>query len=191
MHQKIRKLTYTGLLLALLICLQWAGSQIPSPLIKQLITGTMVNCILAVTVLLVGRSSALAIALLSPVFAFLLGIAPQIITVLPIMAGNALYILILGFLLGTNPQPLWRSFLALGLAALAKFIVLYLLVVVLICDLAAPSLLGQKVGDYVLLGPKMLLANALPLMFSWPQLVTALSGGSLAILIAPTMRKIP
>lgn len=191
MHQKIRKLTYTGLLLALLICLQWAGSQIPSPLVKQLITGTMVNCILAVTVLLVGRSSALAIALLSPVFAFLLGIAPQIITVLPIMAGNTLYILILGFLLGTKPQPLWRSFLALGLAALAKFIVLYLLVVVLICDLAAPSLLGQKVGDYVLLGPKMLLTNALPLMFSWPQLVTALSGGSLAILIAPTMRKIP
>ena len=77
MHQKIRKLTYTGLLLALLICLQWAGSQIPTPLVKQLITGTMVNCILAVTVLLVGKPSALAIALLSPVFAFLLGIAPQ------------------------------------------------------------------------------------------------------------------
>ncbi len=191
MHQKIRKLTYTGLLLALLICLQWAGSQIPSPLVKQLTTGTMVNCVLAVTVLLVGRSSALAIALLSPVFAFLLGIAPQIITVLPIMAGNTVYILILGFLLGNTPKPLWRNCLALGLAALAKFIVLYLLVVVLICDLAAPTLLGQKVGEYVLLGPKMLLANALPLMFSWPQLVTALSGGTLALLITPALRKIP
>ena len=88
MHQKIRKLTYTGLLLALLICLQWAGSQIPSPLIKQLITGTMVNCVLAVTVLMAGLGSGLTVALISPVCAFALGIAPNIVTVLPIMAGN-------------------------------------------------------------------------------------------------------
>ena len=187
MHQKIRRLTYTGLLLALLICLQWAGSQIPTQLTKQLVTGTLVNCVLAVTVLFVGKSGAMAVALLSPVFAFLLGIAPQIITVLPIMAGNTAYVLILGFLLGTLRCPLRRSCAALALASLVKFAVLYFLVVVLVCDLAAPSFLGQKVGEYVLLAPKML--QMLPVMFSWPQLVTALSGGTLALLITPTLRK--
>lgn len=187
MHRKIRRITDTGLLLALLICLQWAGAQIPTQLTKQLVTGTLVNCVLAVTVLLVGKAGGITVALLSPVFAFLLGIAPQIITVLPIMAGNTAYILILGFLLGTAKRPLRRNCAALVLASLVKFATLYFLVVVLVCDLAAPALLGQKVGAYVLLAPKML--QMLPVMFSWPQLVTALSGGTLALLITPTLRK--
>ena len=88
MNKKIRWITETAVMLALLVCLQWVGSLVPDQMTKQLITGTMVNCVLAVTVLMVGLSSGITVALISPVCAFVFGIAPNFITVLPIMLGN-------------------------------------------------------------------------------------------------------
>lgn len=181
MKQKIRWITQTAALLALLICLQTVGSMIALPLAKQLVTGTLVNCILAVTVLVVGYSSGIAVALISPICAFLLGIAPNFITVLPIMAGNVCFVVLLRLLFRRN------RFAALGIAAVAKFAVLYLLVVQVICGIASPALLGEKIGQIVVLAPPML--TMLPTMFSWPQLVTAITGGILALLISPTLRK--
>ena len=99
MDKKIRWITETAAMLALLICLQWVGSMIPDQLTKQLITGTCVNAVLAVTVLLVGMSSGITIAVISPVFAFALGIAPNIITVIPIMVGNTCFVVLLKLLL--------------------------------------------------------------------------------------------
>lgn len=186
MDKKIRWITETAAMLALLICLQWVGSMIPDQLTKQLITGTCVNAVLAVTVLLVGMSSGITIAVISPVFAFALGIAPNIITVIPIMVGNTCFVVLLKLLSG---KALWEKIVALLTAAVGKFGVLYLLVVKLICVVLKQDLLGKKLGKYTLLGPKMVEANMLPLMFSWPQLVTALAGGVLALLIVPTLRK--
>ena len=57
MSKKIRWITETAVMLALLVCLQWVGSFVPDQMTKQLITGTLVNCVLAVTVLMVGLSS--------------------------------------------------------------------------------------------------------------------------------------
>ncbi|MBQ2893509.1 MAG: hypothetical protein IJE24_05175 [Oscillospiraceae bacterium] len=186
MNKQTRWITETAAMLALLICLQWVGSLIPNQLIKQLITGTCVNTVLAVTVLLVGMSSGITVALISPVCAFLLGIAPNIITVLPIMAGNVCFVVLLQLLTG---EALWRKIGALLAAAVVKFSVLYILVVRVICVMLKDDLLGKKIGQTVVLGPKMLEPNMLPLMFSWPQLVTALAGGTLALLITPTLRK--
>ena len=62
MNKKILWITETAMMLALLICLQWAGSFVPNPLLKQLITGSFVNCILAVTALLIGMRSGITVA---------------------------------------------------------------------------------------------------------------------------------
>jgi hypothetical protein len=183
MSKKIRWITETAVMLALLVCLQWVGSFVPDQMTKQLITGTMVNCVLAVTVLMVGLSSGITVALISPICAFLFGIAPNFITVLPIMLGNVCYVAILSRA-GNTPRR--QIGLLLG-AAVAKFVVLYLLVIALVCGIASPALLGQKIGDTVLLAPPML--KMLPTMFSWPQLVTALIGGAVALLIVPVLRK--
>ena len=43
MSKKIRWITETAVMLALLVCLQWVGSFVPDQMTKQLITGTMVN----------------------------------------------------------------------------------------------------------------------------------------------------
>ena len=188
MKKNIRWITETAAMLALLICLQWVGSVIPDQLTKQLITGTFVNCVLAVTVLLCGMSSGITVAVISPVCAFLLGIAPNFITVGPIMLGNVCYVVLLRLLSnGGRRKPLWRLPTALAVAAAAKFALLYLLVVKVICDLASGTLLGQKLGEIVLLAPPML--KMLPTMFAWPQLVTALLGGMTAFLILPPLRK--
>ena len=187
MNKNVRWITETAVLMALLICLQWVGSFIPEQMTKQLITGTMVNCVLAVTVLLAGFSSGITVALISPICAFAFGIAPNFITVLPIMVGNCCYVALLHFMIGKTRRFGWKQPVALASASLVKFGVLYLLVVEVICGMASGALLGQKIGEIVVLAPPML--KMLPTMFAWPQLVTALSGGIIALLITPTLRK--
>lgn len=187
MKNKVRTITYTAMLLALLICLQWLGAQIVEPTLKQLITGSFVNCVLAVAALFVGLPGAVAIALVSPVMAFLLQIAPNFITVAPIMAANVCFVVLIRLVAGNKTQWHWRKPAAVAGAAVAKFGVLYLLVVKLVCQVLAPDLMGKKIGDTVVMAPMML--KKLPAMFSWMQLVTALIGGALAMLILPALEK--
>ena len=169
MKTKTNWLVRTALLLALLIALQW----VTKPL-GQLVTGSCVNGVLAVAALLAGLGSGITVALLSPIFAFLLGIAPNPVTVPVIMLGNALFVLLL-----RKIRPTAAAWLT---AAAAKFILLYLLVTVVICGIAADSLLA--VG--VLKAPML---QVLPAAFSWVQLVTALIGGGLAVAICPKLEK--
>lgn len=182
MHKKIRWLTETAVMLALLIALQ----ALTKPL-GQMVTGSCVNAVLAITVLMTGMHSGIAVAIISPVFAFLFGIAPNFITVLPIMVGNVCFVALLRLIAGKSHKPGWQQPVALAAAAGTKFIVLYLLVVKVICGVASSSLLGKKVGDIVVLAPPMM--KMLPTMFTWPQLFTALIGGAVALLIVPVLRK--
>lgn len=182
MKKKILWITETAVMLAVLITLQALTKSL-----GQLVTGSCVNAVLAVTVLVAGTSSGVTVALISPVFAFLFGIAPNLITVAPIMVGNVCYVLLLAFITGRSVRLSWKQPVALAAAASVKFGVLYILVVKVICGLASDAFLGKKIGNTVLLAPKML--QMLPAMFSWPQLFTALIGGAVALLIAPTLRK--
>ena len=182
MKQKIRWITQTAVMLALLMALQ----TITKPL-GQLVTGSFVNAILALTVLLVGISGGITVALISPICAFLLGIAPNFVTVLPIMLGNTCFVVLLRLIAGGSHKPLWRQPVALVSAAVVKFGVLYLLVVEVICGVASGALLGKKLGSVVVLAPPML--KLLPTMFAWPQLFTALIGGTVALLTVPALRK--
>lgn len=174
MNRKIRWITTTALMLALLVALQ----ALTKPL-GQIVTGSCVNAVLAISVLFGGIGCGVTVALVSPVAAFLLGIAPQILTVPAIMAGNAVFVALLHLLQGKN---IVRKITAWLVTAAAKFATLYAIVVWLICGVLSQSLLASGV-----LKPPML--NMLPATFSWPQLVTALIGGGLALLLAPVLRK--
>lgn len=176
MKRKVLWLTQTAVMLAVLITLQW----LTKPL-GQIVTGSCVNAVLAVTVLFVGMSSGVTVALLSPVFAFLLGIAPQILTVPAIMIGNTVFVLLLWVVAG-NLKSVWRAVSAVLLAAVSKFALLFVLVTYVICGVLADGLLAQG-----LLKEPML--TALPATFSVPQLITALIGGGLAVLVVPALKK--
>jgi hypothetical protein len=177
MNKKIRWITETAVMLALLVTLQ----ALTKPM-GQLVTGSCVNAVLAVSALVGGLSCGLVVALCSPVLAFLLGIAPQILTVPAIMAGNTVFILLLALLADTSGKNIAKQLLAWLCAALAKFATLYAIVVWLICGLLSQQLLASG----MLKAPML---NALPATFSWPQLFTALIGGAVALLITPALRK--
>lgn len=142
---------------------------------------------MAITALLVGLGGGITVALISPICAFLLGIAPNFVTVLPIMLGNLAFVVLLRLIIGRRAAPVWRQPLALAAAAGVKFGILYLLVVKVICGIASGALLEKKLGNIVVLAPPML--KMLPTMFAWPQLFTALIGGAVALLIVPILRK--
>lgn len=167
MKNKTLWLVRTGLMIALLVTLQYitkAGG--------QFVTGSCVNAVLAISVLICGLSSGLTVSLISPFMAFLLGIGPALIYIVPAIAiGNCVYVLLLHFL---YKKALWRQAVSLFAAASAKFMALYLLVSVLLCNI---------------LPLKPMQIKTFQAMFSWPQLVTALIGGALALAIVPVIKK--
>lgn len=176
-NQKVRFITTTAVMLALLVSLQ----ALTKPA-GQIVTGSCVNTVLAVAALIGGLGCGLTVALISPVLAYLLGIAPQILTVPVIMVGNAVYVVLLRILACKDEKNIVMQVVAWLSAAVAKFAVLYLLVVLVICNWLATSLMEAG----VLKAPML---KALPATFSWPQLVTALIGGAVALTIVPVVKK--
>ena len=167
MKNKTLWLVRTALLIAILIVLQ----SVTKPA-GQFVTGSCVNAVLAVSALLCGLPSGLTVALISPFMAFVLGIGPQLIYIVPAIAvGNAVFVVLLHFL---YREKLLHRVIALSVAAVAKFGALYLLVSVLLCNVLP------------LKPPQIATFQA---MFSWPQLVTALIGGALAMVIVPAIKK--
>lgn len=177
MSKKIRWITETAVMLALLVSLQ----ALTKPM-GQLVTGSCVNTVLAVSALVGGLSCGLVVALCSPVLAFLLGIAPQILTVPAIMVGNSVFVILLVLLADKSGKNIAKQLIAWVAAAAAKFASLYAIVVLLICGVLSESLLAAGVMKAPML-------TALPATFSWPQLFTALIGGAVALLITPVLRK--
>ncbi len=173
-RNRILWITQTAILLAMLIVLQAATKGL-----TQMVTGSCVNAVLAVAAMFGGLWSGVTIALVSPVLAYLLGIAPQLVTVPAIMVGNTVFVVLLHFLAG---KAVWKKIIAWLVAAIAKFASLYALVVWIICGVMSERLLAAG-----LLKAPML--NMLPTMFSLPQLFTALIGGAVAMLIVPVLHK--
>jgi len=177
MNKKIRWITETAILLALLVTLQ----AVTKPM-GQLVTGSCVNAVLAVAALVGGLASGVTIAVISPVLAFLLGIAPQILTVPAIMVGNSVYVVLLSLLADKSGKNLGKQAAAWLVAAIANFASLYFIVVKLICGVLSESLLAAG----TLKAPML---KALPATFSWPQLITALIGSAVALAMTPVLRK--
>ncbi|MDP4153710.1 MAG: ECF transporter S component [Bacillota bacterium] len=174
MNKKIQWITRTAIFIALLIVFQAVTKSF-----GQYVTGSLVNLILIVGGLTAGLSSGLTVALISPVFAYFLGISPQPFLIPFIMIGNMTIVIITTIILnkslknsGGKRYGIQISGIVLG--AIAKFIVLYLGVVKLL-----PALVSLK--------PKQL--QTLSVMFSYPQLLTALIGGFIALLIFPAIKK--
>ena len=158
---KIQQLTRTALLLALCIATQY--------LIKdQYITGSVVNAILILTTLFVGLPWGLSIAVISPVFAMLAGVAPVMVAVPLLMVfvalGNAIMVLSVNFLKGKKLP------VGLVLGTICKGGFLFLTSRYIILTFFAESLKGPQ-------------QDAIRLMFATPQFITAAIGSALAFSI--------
>jgi hypothetical protein len=170
--KKILWITQTAVFIALLIVLQAATA----PLGNILITGTIVNLLLIVSVMTCGLASGLSVAVISPVMAKLIGIGPLWILIPFIAAGNIALVLLWHFIGNRKAEHKYAAYIpALAAAAIVKFLVLYIGIV----KLAVPMFLGLPAQQ----------ASVVSHMFSVPQLITALAGGVIAAVILPTLKR--
>lgn len=173
MNDKIKWITRSAAAIALILVAQLATAALK----QQLLTGSLVNLILALSTLLFGWSVGAVAAVVSPFLAYFLGINAQILVVPAIAVGNLTYVLVIALLVrvlkNSKLPELVRNLIAVVAAAVCKFVIQYLLIVKWI----APSFLPAK---------------AQPIMavnFGVMQLFTACIGGVLACLIFPVVSK--
>ena len=175
MRDKVLYLTRTAVLLAILVVVQ----AIAQPL-GQLAIGSLVNLILLIAVLTVGLWSGLAIAAISPVLASFFNVGPPLVIVPFIMAANVIIVTVAHLIAGKHiGQKAGKSVLisitGLVAASTAKFLFLW----VVLANIALPLL---PIDQTMI--PKF------SVMFSWIQLLTALIGSTLAMVIVPVLKKV-
>lgn len=170
---KTRKLTHTALLLALCIASQFLKNT------SVYLTGPVINCILILAAVFCGLWSAVALSLITPLTSWLITGSPlmsAIPLIVPcVMAGNVILSVSVWVSirqkLSTRNLVLGTLFGALLKAAFMGGTISLLLLPLLgpATELPAPALAAARVT------------------FSLTQLITALLGGALAVLIVPTL----
>lgn len=163
---KANFITRTAILLALTLVFQMLRQFIPmSNILSIFIVGTLVNACLAVSAKMVGLWGGLIISIVAPIVAFLQGHL-KFIWMIPVVAiGNA--ILVAAFALFKS------DYFALIIGALTKFVFLFLSVTLLLRYIKIPAAA----------------AKLMSFSFSWPQLVTALLGGIIALAVWNLVKK--
>ncbi len=187
MKQRTLWITRTAVLLALVLVAQFVGKLVPAGAViagpfsvSQLITGSLVNLMLAIAAGVVGLGSGVTVGVLSAILATLLGVGPIFPQITPLIAlGNAILVAVL-----------WGTFRAAdrlrGGAELAVRLGGVVLAAAVKCAflwLTVPWMLG------LIPEVKPQQAQMLTIMFSWPQAVTALIGGLLGLVVIPPLKK--
>lgn len=169
----------TAMGVALVIMSQLLGKMLPTGAViagpfsvSQLVTGSLVNCVLFVFTAQVGIWAGIAIGVLSSILASMIGIGPAVLAIVPVIAcANGILSLIFG-LISANGEKLRAPAVIAAAAVKCGFL--------WVCVPAVLRVLGSVPGKQV---------AALSVMFSWPQGVTALIGGTLALVILPRLMK--
>ena len=173
---KPKQLTLTALLLALCIASQFLKNT------SVYLTGPVINCILILATVFCGLWSAVALSLITPLTSWLITGSPlmsAIPLIVPcVMVGNV--ILTMSVWVSVRKKLCTRNLL-LGtlLGAVLKAIFMAGTISLLLLPLLGPS-----TG---LPAPALAAARV---TFSLTQLITALLGGVLAVLIAPTLKHV-
>jgi len=168
-RRSISWITRTAVLLALLIVIQIFP--FPQPF-RQFITGPLVNMILLIAAISTGLIGSITLALISPWMAWLVQTHAAFGNLLPvipyIMIGNAVYVCLF-LLFRLKKKNVWFDSIGILLGSGAKFIVLYTAVTYIIIKYASiPPMIAKAM--------------------SFPQLITALAGGVLALLLEQILK---
>lgn len=155
-------ITRTGLLLAATLLLQGIRLVLPiPPQVSMFLIGSLVNACLVLAVLKIGWKSGLAVACITPVFAWLEGMLLFLPFIIPVAIGNSVFV---------GAVYRLRVYKLMGLygAAICKMAVLYGAFYLLFGCVEFPTAVRH-----------MILIS-----MSWPQLVTGVLGGTIAYRIA-------
>ncbi len=174
-NKKVNIITRTAMLLVLMLVFQNLRLVIGPGLHSQFIIGSLVNAVLIVATAMVGIYPALLISIIAPVVSFFQGHLPQALPfMIPIVAvGNALIVVVYGALKNRN------EYIAIVAGAIVKWGFLFY-AVKLMLNIVKGNIPEQMFGK---------LSTLLSAAFSWPQLVTALIGGLIAIIVIRMLKK--
>lgn len=172
MNDKVKKLVRASLLLAIAIIIQILGKNIPE--INQFLVGPIVNAILIITAFVCGTWWGVGVGVLTPVIAWLVGQLPgPMAPFIPfIMIGNALFVIFFGIL---KNQQKWGKYIGLILGSFVKFLFL--------------SFSAAKLITVFNIGLPQKIASKLVIMMGIPQLITALIGSIIALVLIKTLTK--
>jgi hypothetical protein len=171
MKTKIYWIAKTAMFIALLVALQ----AVTKPM-GQFVTGSVVNLILILSVVIGGIASGACVAVISPVMAALLGIAGKWELVPFIILGNIAIILVWWFFSNLKMKNEAVPYIiALVSGAIVKFGVLFLSV----NYIAIPLVLKLPADK----------AGAISAQFGIAQLITAVIGGIVAVAAIPLIKK--
>jgi len=172
MHKRVLWITRTAVLIALLVVLQAATRLLGN----QILTGSVVNMMLIISIMTCGYATGLPVAILSPVIATLLGIGPSWLIVPFIAAGNTTLVLLWHMIGNRELGNEYVAYIAaLIIATAAKFVVLYAGIILV----AIPYILNVSEQQ----------AAVITSTYSFQQLITASVGGLCAIILLPTLKK--
>lgn len=163
---KVIFITRTAVFIALLVSIQMIVTAMSFGNI--IIIGSLVNMILILAVMICGLSTGLTVAILSPLFAKVIGIGPFWVIIPFIALGNSALVIIW--------DRLGSSKIAIIVSSVAK----YLILSIFISRIIVPCFLNLPHKQAMLISR----------MFSTTQLITALIGGIVAFTIFPLIKKI-
>lgn len=180
-NKNIQLITRTAMLLAITLLFQQLRLLIGATMVSTIIIGSLVNLALFVSAATVGWRGSIFVAVLSPVVAALQGHLPHPLLIPFVAAGNLTLVLVYELAAGKQGNAV-KQWFAVAAASLAKTAVLYVAVVLVFVPLILPGLNAPE---------KLLKAMqaALPVSFSWPQLVTAAIGGIVSIPVISGIRR--
>lgn len=177
-NKGLRLVVRTALLLAIVTVFQMMRPLFMwDPTVAQIVVGSLVNLALFVAAATVGWRGSIFIAVLTPFIAWLQNQIPHPLLIPFVALGNLALVLVFE-LVERQSNKNWRIWAGEGLAAVVKFVVLYLAVVKLFVPFVLPGL-----------GLKGQVANVLSLSFSWTQLITAAIGGVVAFPVIKGLRR--
>lgn len=164
-------LTRTALLLAATLVLQGLRLVIPiPPQVSMFLIGSLVNACFVIAVLTVHWRAGVVVALVTPVFAWLEGMLPFPLFIVPVAFGNSIFVIIM-YLLGK-----WK---ALGYGSIYAA-----------AGLKAAALYGSFYVLFSIVAFPDMVRHAILFTMSWPQLLTGWIGGTIGILVSRRIKKI-
>lgn len=167
-NMNINSLTRLALLLAIIAMTQMFGRMIPD---SNFVVGSIINACLLIAVSTVGLRGAGVLSILAPFTSLISNHAPIAAALLPfapaIAVANFAYCLVFFYLMKKN------KIAGVALGSLVKFGLLFGAINVFLNIMSFPKF-----------------AAVLLMLFSWPQLVTALIGGAIALTVIRRLEKI-
>ncbi len=166
MKENFRLVVLTGLLAALTVAIQLSSRMIPLGIFGNVLTGSLVNACLLISSKLVGIGRGSIICCITPLCAVLFGMPMPVIFVPFIAVSNFLFIFL--------NHAIKNDILRFVIPILSKALFIYASVRLII----------------VILGIASSKASKMLYLFSWPQLITATIGMTIAWIVVPHLEKV-